>query len=136
MPDEEPKSSDPTALWREWIAESQRQWSAAFTDTMSSEDITAQLNRFMDVQSFAMKNVHEVMNRSLAALNLPSRTDILELGERIHAIERRITAIELQLGAVQPQRDPPTRHDEGASTGEAPPRTKQPPEDYERPVHP
>ena len=80
------------------------------------QDFGASLHR---QQMFA-----EVIGKSLAALNLPSRDEVLALGERIGRIEdglagvqASLTQLRLSLGAtVAPQ-----------ATGHRPPRTRKAP---------
>jgi len=66
----------------------------------------------------------EAMGTQLMALNLPTRTDILELGDRLGAVENRLAALEASLAGERRQRD----GDPASSAGERPLRTRRAPE--------
>lgn len=118
MPDTKTEAPDPTALWREWFNQTERQLNSFLNESMASEDFSGQLSRIMDLYLFSLKNTNEVMGRYFMALNFPTRADVLQLGERLLEIESRLASIESQLAVLlRPAPDAPTR----------PPRTKQPP---------
>ena len=114
---------DPLAAWRAWLGQSEQQWNAFLNQAMGTDQYSQSVGRFMEFYATLQKNLTESMGRSLAALNMPTRADILALGDRLAMIEDRLAEIERALGRVA-----------GAGTGgggEAapvprPPRTKQP----------
>ena len=69
------------------------------------------------------KNMAESMSRYLGALNMPTRTDILTLGDRLAMIEDRLAGIERMLTARRNERGADRRRHRGRMR---PPRTKQP----------
>ena len=69
------------------------------------------------------KNMAESMSRYLGALNMPTRTDILTLGDRLAMIEDRLAGIERMLTAAGTSAAPT---DGATAAGMRPPRTKQP----------
>lgn len=92
--------ADPFALWREWLSNSERQWNQAFNDAMATDQFSQSMGQMMDLYLNFQKNVSEVMGRYFTMLNLPTRTDILSLGDRLQEIEQRLTGIELKLSAA------------------------------------
>ncbi len=122
----EPASSipDPVAAWRSWVTQSEQQWNAFFNQAMGSDQYGQTMGRFMELYATMQKNMAESMSRYLSALNMPTRADILTLGDRLAMIEDRLTGIERALGqaGTAPARD-------GATPVARPPRTKRPASD-------
>lgn len=122
--------ADPFAAWREWLGTSERQWNTFLNDAMATEEFSRSMGQFMDVYLNMQKSVSEGMGRYFTALNVPSRNDVMALGERLSAIERQLAAISLRLDAIgAAEATRPSRAAEPAQTTPAakPPRTKQPP---------
>ena len=107
-------------MWREWVSQSERQWNTFLTQAMGSESYSQSVGRFMEFYVAAQKQLGESMGRYLTALNLPTRDDLLGLGDRLAAIETRLARIETTLahgGGAGDDAMPATR----------PPRTRRPP---------
>ena len=122
MPEQTSSGRDPFAMWREWLSQSERQWNTFLNEVMGSPQYTETQGRLMEMYLAMQKAMGEAMGRSLTALDIPTRTDVLGLGERLSAIEHRLSAIEVHLARLA----------EGAGTGDAtapaprPARTRQP----------
>jgi hypothetical protein len=69
------------------------------------------------------KTLADTMGRYVTALNLPARTDVLALGDRLAAIEDRLAGIELRLARLG---HPGGTGAETAIDPLRPPRTKKP----------
>ncbi|MEP7215935.1 MAG: hypothetical protein ABI782_06745 [Anaerolineaceae bacterium] len=93
--------ADPFEMWRDWMANSERQLNGFLNNAMSTDQFTQSMGQLMDVYLNLQKSMNEVMGRTFSALNLPTRTDILSLGERLSAIEDRLGAIESGLTALK-----------------------------------
>lgn len=122
MTDQTAAVPDPFAVWREWVAQSERQWNGFLNQAMATDEFSQSMGRMMDVYLNMQKNLNEVMGRYFTALNLPTRTDILALGNRLSEIEERLGSLERVLQALAPV-------DAGAHPGDAaarPARTKKP----------
>jgi len=113
---------DPVAAWRAWITQSEQQWNVFLNQAMGSDQYTQSMGRVMEVYATMQKNMAEGMSRYLGALNMPTRTDILTLGDRLGMIEDRLAGIERMLAEAGTSAGTP-----GAAAGMRPPRTKQPP---------
>jgi polyhydroxyalkanoic acid synthase PhaR subunit len=114
---------DPFAMWREWVAQSERQWNAFFNEVMGTEQYSQSMGRLMALSLDQQKSMSEAMGRYLGALNLPTRSDVFALGDRLAGIEKRLASMEERMerlagaGPVPPGLTP---------TVPRPPRTKKP----------
>lgn len=88
---------DPMAMWRDWVSTSERQWNSFLNNAMATDEFSQAMGRFMDVYLGMQKNMNEVMGRYLQMANVPTRSDILSLGERLSALEERLIRIEAML---------------------------------------
>jgi hypothetical protein len=109
----EPLSKDPAAAWRDLVA----QWEK------NVNEFSKAVNQAMGLSAGMQSSLSEAMGRYLASLNLPSRTEMAGIGERLNAIEERLdrvlTLLQLPAGAAKPS---------GAAATAKPPRTKRPPD--------
>ena len=123
--------ADPFAMWREWVAQSERQWNALLNEAMTTDQYGQSLGRFMELYLVMQKSLGEAMGRYFTALNIPTRGDVLALGQRLSAIEERLTRLEASLerlgtaradgeGAAAPVRRPPRTKTPAPAGGEAP----------------
>ena len=99
MPDSDDRP-DVGQLWRTWLTETERQWNTFFNDVMSTDSFGRFLGGYMDIYSTFQRLVAENMERSLSTLNVPSRSDIVELSERLSGVEERLAAIESSINAL------------------------------------
>ena len=91
---------------------------------MSTDQYTQGMGQFMDLYLNMQQSMNEAMGRYLSALNLPTRSDILALGERLSMIEDHIVSIEAAVTALTPSA--PAKASVSAASVKRPPRTKQP----------
>ncbi len=84
-------------LWRNWLVDTERQWNAFFNDVMGTDSFGRFLGGYMEIYSTFQRLVAQNMERSLSTLNVPSRSDIVELSERLGGVEERLAAIESNL---------------------------------------
>jgi polyhydroxyalkanoic acid synthase PhaR subunit len=123
MPDS--ASSDMGQAWRNWQSQAERQWNEYLNTLMATDEFSEGLGRNLDVFLHFQKTMNEAMGSYFMAMNVPSRTDVLELGERLISIENRIASIEAALvrlsSAPREARDAPRpkRTKKPASTGES-----------------
>ena len=114
---------DFSEAWRQWAMQSERQWNEFFNQMMGTEEFSQNLGRNLDVFLHFQKTMNEAMGSFFTAMNVPTRTDILALGDRLLAIENRLAALEAQVALALASAPP-------AGAQAAPPRpkrTKQPP---------
>ena len=122
----EATTPDPFAMWRDWLSNSERQWNSFLNQAMSTDEFGQAMGRMMDVYLGAQKNMNEVMGRYFTALNMPTRTDVLSLANRLSEIEERLGSIEEGVQALAPQSASTSRGAEPLDVPK-PPRTKRPP---------
>jgi len=115
---------DPAAAWRAWLTQSEQQWNAFLNQVMGTDQYTQSMGRTMEAYAAIQKNMAEGMSRYLGALNMPTRTDILTLGDRLAMIEDRLAGIERMLAEAGASA---AASDGASGAGLRPPRTKRPP---------
>lgn len=77
----------PVRLWRDWIVQSEAQWSEAVSQLLKDERTGEALNRQVSEMQLMHRQFSELAQASLAAANLPSRTDLEALDERMGRLE-------------------------------------------------
>ena len=92
--------ADVGQLWRNWLSETERQWNSFFNDVMGTDSFGRFLGGYMDIYSTFQRLVAQNMERSLSTLNVPSRSDIVDLSERLSNVEERLGAIRESINAL------------------------------------
>ena len=121
-------SINPVRLWREWFVKSEKAWSQAMTDAMGDERFSKGMGRYMQEALHTHRMFSESMAQYLANLNLPSRQDILDLGDRLGQVEDALASVQVELRELR------TRVAQGGTAGGPmaaggkPARTRRPPE--------
>jgi hypothetical protein len=117
------KNSDPLAMWHSMLGEMEKNYNAFATQAMTSPEFSKVMNQVGGVTAGAQKQFGDLMEKYLVAMNLPSRAQVVSLGERLHAIEGQLNEITTLLRQVH--------HNSGALDdgygAPRPPRTKRPP---------
>jgi hypothetical protein len=106
---------DPIALWRDMVDKWEKQFNEAGNKLMGSEQFSGAMGKASTVPLQLQKLTGEFMAKYLATLNLPSREDIVALGERLSAIEDKLHRLTVALDAKP------------AAPLVSPPRTRKPP---------
>ncbi len=122
-------SLDPFDAWREWVTRSEHQLNKAFNDMMGTEQFARASGGWIEAMTMFQQTMNEGAQRYMQAVNLPTRTDLGELAERLTAIEERLLRIEGLLaeaigrkGAATPASRPArTRRPPSRQKSEAPP---------------
>jgi hypothetical protein len=117
MPDKPPL--DPFAAWRDMVAQWEKNVNQLANKSMASDEFSGSMNQLMNVMLKSQQGVSEAMVKYLATLNLPSRQDLLALGEQLGSIESQLNRIALLL-------ERQNRHASPAVARKTPPRTKRP----------
>ena len=118
------KSNDPVALWQNMIGEMEKGFNAFANQAMASPEFSKVVNQVGGATAGAQKQLAELMEKYLLSMNLPSRTQMIGMAERLQSIEGQLNEIKAMLHQMQ-----------GAAGGAAggfsqaprPPRTKRPP---------
>lgn len=111
---------DPAAFFREMLG----QWESIANEFGGAMMRTGEFARTVQganaITMKAREASHEVMSRALAAANMPSREEVIDLAGRMQAIDARLARIEMLLERVAGPVAKPERT--------KPKRTKRPPE--------
>lgn len=137
MPDNAPV--DPFAAWRDIVSQWEKSVNSLANREMASDQFSGSMNQMMNVMLRAQQSVGDAMIKYLAALNLPSRADLIALGEQLGSIESQLSriAVAIERQAAQPAAPQPAAPQPAASPSmspppaspgrRTPPRTKRPP---------
>ena len=90
-------SNDPTAVWRDMMAQWEKGVNALATQTMGTSEFSRDVNRVMGVSLRMQKSMQDMFSRYFDALNIPTKDDLKGLGERLHAIEEQIGRMTVML---------------------------------------
>lgn len=84
-------------LWRNWLTETERQWNSFFSEVMGRDSFGRVAGSYMEAYSVVQRVLNQGMERYLNTFNLPTHSDVVELGERLHNIEERLASLEANL---------------------------------------
>jgi hypothetical protein len=115
----EPNLPDPFALFRDWMSQMEKGVNQYAGPVMKTEGFARDANSMMAAQMTAKKLAEELSQRYFEAFNIPSRSDILALTDRMQMLEDRMIAIQSSLDRLA---GGPSR-----SALPAPARTRKPP---------
>ena len=123
MADQKHSTGEAFASWREWVAQSETQVNKLLNDVMGTESYTRVLGGLTKVFVSTQKSTGEALERYFTALSLPTRSDLLNVGERLSLIESRLTAMETILARLAGVSVSSVESSAGVPR---PPRTKKP----------
>ena len=118
------KSNDPVAMWQNMIGEMEKGFNAFANQAMASPQFSKVVNQVGGATAGAQRQLAELMEKYLLSMNLPSRSQMVGMAERLQSIEGQLGEIKSMLQHMQGN---------AANTGGAfpatprPPRTKRPP---------
>ena len=113
------KQTDPAEAFAKLVSDWERNFDSMANKIMGTDEFSQSMNQFQNLQLAMQKRFNEAMAQHLLNLNMPSRDDILRLGESIRSVEKRLASIETTLAKKK------KKSDKGG--GKKPPRTKLPP---------
>jgi hypothetical protein len=90
---------DPSAAFHEWVTQWERNFDSFANQVMGTEGFSQAMNEAQKSQLNAQRMFAETMSQLLISMNIPTRDDMLRLGEGMAAIERRLESIETKIGA-------------------------------------
>ena len=88
---------DPFRMWREWYQKNERQWNDQISQMMGDERFSEGTGRMFQEALQMHRMFTESMGQFLANLNLPARSDILALGDRIGALEDAVAGAQVEI---------------------------------------
>jgi len=123
MSEKKAPALDPMRAWRDWFVSAEKDWSEGLTALMKDETVAKTMGQDFNAALHRQQMFAEVIGQMLAKLNLPSRDDVLALGERMGRIEDGLAAVQASLSQLA-----------AGAAGKAalpasarPPRTRKPP---------
>lgn len=117
------QTPDVAQIWRDWLTQSERQVNAFMGDALNQDASARSIAGFMEAYATLQRLMAEGMQRYLAFVNMPSRSDVTGLGETLRGIDDRLARIEetLQIAAAAVDaREEPSAAREPARTRRAP----------------
>ncbi len=100
MADQRSSGSNPLSSWREFMNQSETKLNTLFNELMATDGYSSLMGSLTKVIVSMQKSTTERMERYFTTLSLPTRTDVIDLGKRLSAIERRLIAIEENLAKL------------------------------------
>ena len=115
--------NDPVEMWRTMVGEMEKGFNSFANQAMASPEFSKVVNQAGSASAGAQKQIGDMMEKYLTGMNLPSRAQMTNFGERLAAIESQMAEV------VSILRD---MHQQGGGTpmnsaAPKPPRTKRPP---------
>ena len=110
---------DPFALVRDLVAKIEKGINESANPLLKSGEFSRVANKVMSAATVAKKLAQDLTQRYFEALNVPSRTDIVALNDRLQSLEDRMIVIQATLD----QMGAPARR----AALPAPSRTRKPP---------
>ena len=114
------KQTDPAETFAKLVSDWERTFDSMANKIMGTDEFSQSMNQFQNLQLAMQTRFNETMAQHLLNLTMPSRDDILRLGESIRSVEKRLASIETTLAKKKKKKS-----DKGG--GKKPPRTKLPP---------
>jgi SMC interacting uncharacterized protein involved in chromosome segregation len=118
------KSNDPVAMWQNMLGEMEKGFNSFANQAMASPEFSKVMNQVGSVSAGAQKQLGELMEKYLVSMNLPSRAQIVSMGERLQSIESQLNEIKALLHQVHNNSGAPAG---GYAAAPKPPRTRRPP---------
>ena len=121
------KGNDPAVIWQTMLGEMEKGFNSFANQAMTSPEFSKVMNQVGGVSAGAQKQLGELMEKYLLAMNLPSRAQMAGMAERLQSIEGQLNEIKAMLHQVH--------HNSLAPDGSGaprPPRTKRPPSEGEQ----
>jgi hypothetical protein len=118
------KSNDPVALWQTMVGEMEKGFNAFANQAMASPEFSKMVNRAGGASAGAQKQLGDLMEKYLVGMNLPSRTQMVGMAERLQSIEGQLNEIRALLHQMNGNAGSP---EGGGAAAPKPPRPQRPP---------
>jgi hypothetical protein len=120
MPEEAAAPPNPLDTWRQFITDSERQWNAFFKDVLGTDSVSTSMNAWVEASLTVLRMVADQLERLYTTFNIPTHGDLVDLGERMKAIEDALVRLELRAGSGT------SRGSKKPATRARPARTRRP----------
>ena len=119
MADEKP--NDPADLWRSMLGDWEKSFNTVATKAMAREDFAKAMGAATGATTTAQATFADLAKRHLETMNLPSRADLANIGERLQVIEAQLNHLTRMVQTLPGIAVAP------GETAPKPARTRQPP---------
>ena len=92
-PPRTPNPADLMGSWRQMAEQAEQQWNQYFNQAMGTESFANMMGRYMEGYLAFQQSLARNVERYMQGFNLPTRTDLTALGERLAGIESQISAL-------------------------------------------
>ena len=92
---------NPFEVWKQIYEANERAWNSALEKAMASPSFAEAQGRFLESLLAAQKSARDNTRTFLQAMNVPTREDIIHVGELITALEEKIDQLDDRLLAIQ-----------------------------------
>jgi polyhydroxyalkanoic acid synthase PhaR subunit len=94
-------AANPFEVWKQIYEANERAWNSALEKAMASPNFAEAQGRFLESLLAAQKAMRDNTRTFLQAMNLPTREDIVHLGELITALEEKVDQLDDRLLAIE-----------------------------------
>ena len=91
------KGNDPAVIWQTMIGEMEKGFNSFGNQLMSSPEFSKVMNQAGSAAAGAQKQLGELMEKYLLAMNLPSRAQLVGMAERLQSMENQLNEIKTLL---------------------------------------
>jgi SMC interacting uncharacterized protein involved in chromosome segregation len=95
------KNTDPLAMWQNMIGEMEKGFNSFASQAMASPEFSKAAHQVGDATAGAQKQFSEMLEKYLADMNFPSRTQMTDMAGRMNSIENQLGDIKLLLQQLQ-----------------------------------
>ena len=96
---------DPAAVFREFVTQWERNINTLANQVMGTESFSRLMQEGQRLQLAMQQATSEAMGRRLAAMNMPTRDDVIRLAEKLADVDRRLARIEASLDELLERAD-------------------------------
>ena len=116
------KPADPMQVWHTFLGEMEKNFNSFANQTMTSPEFSRTMGQMTGAGATVSKTFSDGMEKYLSGMNLPSRSQMASLGERLQNIESQLVEIKALLNRAHAD-----VADDLRGQTPRPPRTKLPP---------
>ena len=99
--DDTDQTADPFELWRQLYDSSEKAWSTALEQAMSSREFGESSGKLLETMLAAQKSVRDNMRTYLETMNVPTREDIARIGELVVGLEEKVDQLADRLDGIE-----------------------------------
>lgn len=125
--DDDQFSMEPMKMWREWVQQSEQQWSEALTGAMADEKTSKMFGHYFQEWLHAQNMFTEMVGQHLASMNLPSRVDVIEVKDQLGQVDDTLAILISEIHQLKKQLADVSANKNAETAPIKPKRTRKPP---------